>query len=331
LSKLKDDINSEVDKLKDWKKSYFFDIRTARQRADDGYKLPEPKKIFDEFHVEGEVGILFSPVNVGKSILAAQIAIILSTGKSIGGFTTTAGKMKVLFYELELSDKQFSKRVSGFELNENFYVATSADSYDDSEDIDKFLERKLEEIFNIAVQGNFQHLIIDNLTWLLQDAEKGKAAARFMKKLHTFNRKTGITILVVSHTPKRDITLPITMYDLYGSSMLGNFVDHAFCVVESVSEPKLRYIKQVKVRLAEKKYDINNVMLAEIRSDGDKVYLQFIGYDNEYNHLKQASEERLQERSKMAKKMDSEGKTKSEIAKELNISVRTVYRILVVK
>lgn len=328
MSKLRDDINSEADNLTDWKKSPYFNIRTARERALEGQNQPEPELIFDEFHVGGEVGILFASVNVGKSIIAAQIAEMLSTGKSIGGFVITAKMLKVLFYELELSDKQFSKRVNDFELNDNFYVATTADSYDNLENLDQFLDKKLDDIFKTAKNGKFQHIIIDNLTWLLMDAEKGKAAALFMKKLHSFNRRTGITILVVSHTPKRDFTAPITMYDLYGSSMLGNFVDHAFCIVESNAEENLRYIKQVKVRLAEKKYGTENVMLVKIIAEGDKVYLKNVGTDNEYNHLKRVSAEVIDERDKAAKQMSKDGKTKIEIAKELGVSQRTIYRIL---
>lgn len=328
LSKLKDDINFEADKLTDWKHSPFYKVRSARERVIDGQNQPDPKLIFDEFHVEGEVGILFASVNIGKSIVASQIGEMHSTGRSIGGFVITAKMKRVLFFELELSDKQFSMRVKGFELNDNYYVATTADSYNDLEDLEKFLDRKLEEIFKMAIGGKFQHLIIDNLTWLLQDAEKGKAAANFMKKLHGFNRRTGITVLVVSHTPKRDITCPITMYDLYGSSMLGNFVDHAFCIAESNSEPNLRYIKQVKVRLAEKKYGVDNVMLAKIIAEGGRVYLKNIGADSEYNHLKRVSVEVINDRDKAVKQMDEDGKTKKEIAKEMKISERTVYRIL---
>lgn len=69
-------------------------------------------------------------------------------------------------------------------------------------------------------------------------------------------------------------------------------------------------------------------MLVKIIAEGDKVYLKNVGTDNEYNHLKRVSAEVIDERDKAAIQMSKDGKTKKEIAKELSVSQRTVYRIL---
>ena len=57
-----------------------------------------PKPLFDPFWYEGEIGCLFADSNVGKSILAMQIAAGI------------AKEQRVLYFDFELSEKQFQLR-----------------------------------------------------------------------------------------------------------------------------------------------------------------------------------------------------------------------------
>lgn len=57
-----------------------------------------PKPLFDPFWYEGEIGCLFADSNVGKSILAMQIAADI------------AKEQRVLYFDFELSEKQFQLR-----------------------------------------------------------------------------------------------------------------------------------------------------------------------------------------------------------------------------
>ena len=77
-----------------------------------------PKKFWDSFWFENEVCCLYADSNLGKSILAVQIgnhvASLLEKGNT------------VLYYDFELSEKQFGLRYtdtstnSEFKFNDNF-------------------------------------------------------------------------------------------------------------------------------------------------------------------------------------------------------------------
>jgi RecA-family ATPase len=68
--------------------------------------------LFSEFWFEGELCILFADTNLGKSILAVQIGNSISKGEQIRGFKLETPKQPILYFDFELSDKQFENRYS---------------------------------------------------------------------------------------------------------------------------------------------------------------------------------------------------------------------------
>src|SRR5690606_40367234 len=110
-------------------------------------------------------------------------------------------------------------------------------------------------------------LIIDNLTYLKNETEKAKDALPLMKHLKALKSKYGLSILALAHTPKRDLSKPITRNDLQGSKMLINFCDSSFAIGESFNDKHLRYIKQIKARNTEIIFDSENVGVCQIRSE----------------------------------------------------------------
>ena len=66
---------------------------------------PIPKMLFSEFWFESEICVIFSDTNLGKSILAVQIADSISKGVSVEKFAMEAVKQKVLYFDFELSSK----------------------------------------------------------------------------------------------------------------------------------------------------------------------------------------------------------------------------------
>src|SRR3978361_1214440 len=89
-----------------------FTIRTANTWLQEASKRPVPKMLFGKFWYETELCILFADSNLGKSILAVQIANAISNGESIGPFTCDAETQPVLYCDFELTDKQFEARYS---------------------------------------------------------------------------------------------------------------------------------------------------------------------------------------------------------------------------
>ena len=73
-------------------------IKTANQTILEASLLPTPRALWDSFWYEGELSCLFADSNVGKSILAVQIA------------DRIARTDNVLYLDFELSEKQFQLR-----------------------------------------------------------------------------------------------------------------------------------------------------------------------------------------------------------------------------
>ena len=73
-------------------------IKTANRTILEASQLPTPRALWDSFWYEGELSCLFADSNVGKSILAVQIA------------DRIARTDNVLYLDFELSEKQFQLR-----------------------------------------------------------------------------------------------------------------------------------------------------------------------------------------------------------------------------
>ncbi|MGB3586103.1 MAG: AAA family ATPase, partial [Tunicatimonas sp.] len=89
-----------------------FLIQTANKWMQQANLRPVPQMLFGELWFENELCILFADTNLGKSILAVQIANSISKGKHISGFKLEANSQPVLYFDFELSDKQFENRYS---------------------------------------------------------------------------------------------------------------------------------------------------------------------------------------------------------------------------
>ncbi len=128
-------------------------IKTANQTILEASLLPTPRALWDSFWYEGELSCLFADSNVGKSILAVQIA------------DRIARTDNVLYLDFELSEKQFQLRYT----NEHGELYTFPDKlYRVSIDCNQLLDANFEEaiiggIEQMAVQTDCKIFIIDDL------------------------------------------------------------------------------------------------------------------------------------------------------------------------
>ena len=98
-----------------------FTVKTASRWIEQAKTRPIPQMLFGELWFEGELCILFADTNLGKSILAVQIGNSISKGEPIKGFILETPKQPILYFDFELSDKQFENRYSiKFEHHYNF-------------------------------------------------------------------------------------------------------------------------------------------------------------------------------------------------------------------
>jgi RecA-family ATPase len=195
----------------------------------------------------------------------------------------------------------------------------------DSKSFEDFLAYSLEQSI---IQTKTKIIILDNITFLKSGTESAKDALPLMKELKLLKNKYGLSILVLAHTPKRDLSKPISRNDLAGSKMLINFCDSSFTVGESSKDKNLRYIKQVKQRNTENIYGTENVCVCEIRKHKSFLGFELIEYGSESEHLKSFTVQDRESVIEQVKLLSSEGKTQREISKELGISLGAVNKYL---
>ncbi len=295
-----------------------FDVKTANQTIIEAKQRPNPDRLWLTLWYEGEVCCLFADSNVGKSIYAVQIA------------TEIAGWKRVLYFDFELSDKQFQLRYTDnngnlFTFPDNLYrVSINPEKYD-CNDLEESI---ITDIENTAIQSEAKILIIDNLSYLCIAAEKSDLAGKLMQRLVGLKKKHGLSILVLAHTPKRPLTEPLTQNHLAGSKKLFNFFDSAFAIGKSAIDPNLRYVKQIKVRNGEFEYDAGNVIVCSIEKEN--AFLQFVqkNFATENEHLKVQTDADKEQLAATIKDLSGAGKSIREIAEETGVSKSTVQRIL---
>lgn len=276
-----------------------FTTQSANSWIEQAKSRPIPKMLFSEFWYEREVCILFSDTNLGKSILAVQIANSISQGQPISGFKLEAQKQTVLYFDFELTEKQFQNRYSenyenAYEFDSNLLrVEINPDSViPKGQSFDDFLYDSLE---SLIIEHNAKILVIDNLTYLRTETEKAKDALPLMKELKSLKNKYNLSLLILAHTPKRDLSKPITRNDLQGSKMLINFCDSSFALGESSADKSVRYIKMIKARNTEIIYDSENVCVCNIVKPTNFLQFKFLDYSSETQHLKVVSEKEKEE------------------------------------
>ena len=326
-------------KIEDAEFNSLFKLQTANRWLDEAKTRPIPKMLFGEFWFENEICILFADTNVGKSILAVQIADSISRGVSIDGIPTEAEAQTVIYFDFELSDKQFEARYSEKYGNETFFSNHYRfDDYlvraeiDPDSDIEHGFET-FEDYLNFSLKHTIAEteakvLVIDNLTYLKSETERAKDALPLMKYLKELKRKFGLSILALAHTPKRDLSKPITRNDLSGSKMLINFCDSSFAIGESSKDKGLRYLKQIKVRNAEIKFDTDNVYLCQIQKPTNLLHFEFLDFGKERDHLRDLSEADKGALIERAKELSAEGRTQREISYEIGVSLGAVNKYL---
>jgi hypothetical protein len=318
-----------------------FTVKTANEWLQESKGRPIPKMLFGEFWLEGEVSILFADTGKGKSILAVHIAESIARGRGIEPMVNTAPAQTVLYLDFELTAKQFEMRYSadpdpaakdGFlhrhykfspkfcrvEINLHAKLPDGFASFDD------YLHTSIEMLLQ---QTQAKILIVDNVTYLKRSNETTREALPLMKELKRLNKKLGISILVLAHTPKRLMHRPITINDLQGSKVLSNFADNIFAIGESRRLGGERYVKQIKQRSTELMYNSAHVPVFDIRKiDGNFLGFQFYGYERESALLLDGHDLREWESIEKIGKMAAQGMSLREIAESLALPKSTVHR-----
>lgn len=298
-----------------------FTAMTANQTLEAAKKLPNPRKLWKEFWYENEVCCLFADTNVGKSVLAVQIA------------NEIAKTDTVLYYDFELSNKQFQSRYTDPNTKKTFNFPSNLLRLTLSTEKLMAMGDKMEDIIMASIEGDIKaygakFVIVDNISWLLTSNNSTKTASNLVKRLVGLKKQYGLSILVLAHNRKRAPTKPITENDLSGSKQLINFFDAAFVIGRSASEADIKYIKQVKVRTGKEVYGEHNVMLCTIEQQNR--FLQFVeqGCGDEAEHLKRPKATDISLKKARVMELKAKGMSVREIAEASGIPKSTVGRLL---
>jgi KaiC/GvpD/RAD55 family RecA-like ATPase len=298
-----------------------FRTRTANQVLRDASAQPEPKELYPHLIVENELTICFADTGIGKSVFAVQIGAHIALTH------------KVLYVDLELSDKQFEKRYRDehgchFAFPEGFLRLDFKPSFAVPENVN-YDEFFIESLIGAIASTGAKVVIIDNMTKLAAgDTDTAKATIPIMEALTRIKLEHSITFLVLEHNKKVDCSRPISLNDLQGSKMKANFADAVFSIGRSHSDNSMRYIKQLKVRSVDCEYDTGNVLKCELQHSAGLLHLREIGSVSEYDFLKPPNETERTEQIAQAVELKKFGHSNISIGKQLGVSEACVRKWL---
>ena len=316
----------------------FLTIKSANEWIDEAKSKPIPKKIFGPFWYEEELCILFADTNQGKSLLAVQIIDSVTKGISTLGLEMELKASKVIYFDLELTSKQFEMRYAQFDKSKdvlfdhfNFselFLRAEINPYGFDEGIEEYETFLFKEIENQASNSGSKILVIDNLSCVISDNEKAKNTTPFLIRLNNLKKMYGWSILLIAHTPKRNLFAPISRNDIQGSKSFINLIDSCFAVGESQKDPSVKYLKQIKVRYGAFQFPADNVLVCKIGKESNFSSFKFLEFAKEADHLKHLNTRDKSQAKSKAFELKKEGYSNVKIAEELGVSEGAVRKWL---
>ena len=291
----------------------------ANKAMEKAFKIKDRESLYKRLWYESEICVLFAMSNLGKSILAVQIANeIAKSGKLVN------------YLDYELEDKQFQQRYTNnrtkqmFKFSDNLFRANLSVDFalDNNGRVERFF-KKLEELSKKGVKI----FILDNITSLVDKIENGDVVLDFMRRLKQLKEKYGLSILIVAHTTKKKDSTPLTQDNLAGSKKLMNFADSAFAIGKSLIETDVKYIKQLKVRYGKFTNDEDNVLLCKIVKEDNFPHFVECGNAVEkdlLNTKKSIANEGKRELMQAAYLKHTQGMSNRKIGQELGVSDKTI-------
>jgi RecA-family ATPase len=314
--------------------------RTAQERMSQAKKMPKLVKLLGNIWCKEEIHILFGDNGTGKSVWATQIADALSRGQNaMPHLMNEAGPQNVLFYDFELSDRQFFNRYTDNDGNEySFSNNLTIDNIDFNElaqtgkkiKIDKLIIDKIVHDIKILKPDV---LIVDNITFLKTEANQdANVALELIKSLISIKREFKISIMILAHTPKVKPGMIITNNDLAGSKHISNLVDSISAIGQSALERTEKYIKSIKCRSTEMEFDAKNVIVAKLEKQNSFLKFNYQDQGNEFDLISdpqkvaQVQDDKLMRQEVI--RLHLKGETTRAIEDQTGVSKSTASRII---
>ncbi|MCR6641063.1 MAG: AAA family ATPase [Sporocytophaga sp.] len=273
---------------------------------------PEVEKLFHNFIVSGEITVVFGDTGIGKTLLAYWL-----------GFKFSRTQRKVFYYCLEMQEKQIRNRYPTLVAPDDFLRADLDPDFNEGgfnfDNIFKSIKSDIEES-----DGDKPVLILDNLKALslasMKDNEIAIKVMQALKKLINEYKEKGkwLTIIVLSHVNKIGKGMPLELNHLSGAKELQNFADAIIGFGQSAQDPKLKYLKHLKVRGGVELHQ--QVLLLQSFNDVEGNHdFKEVGWEDEKLHLPSKASDSGQSSEMMhtAYDMHKDGHSYSVISQQL--------------
>lgn len=320
------DSGDKIVKVEINKREKGLNIKSFTELAEEGENLPEIRKLWGNFVLEGHTVLFPAERGVGKSFLCMQLAIAISEGfhEFLGEKIEIQGN--TLYINMEMGDLLMKKRLNKLykkvELSEqntfNAYCLTDRRNITDIE----------EEIVNIIQKERPVLVVIDNLRTAFNDKdnEKNKDMTKVIRYLNELRDACGFALILVHHT-KKNTSMMMTHSDLQsGAGAISDLVDADFFLRKSQSDPASRILIRTKSRSCEEE---NSCKLLKLNPE--TLWFEVEVEDvNESDHIFNSDSPQAEkvELKKEAIRMYREGKTMAQIGEEMDVNKSTVSRWL---
>lgn len=222
--------------------------------------IPAPSTLWHGLWNEGEIACLFGDPNIGKSLLANQIA---NEAAAMGH--------QVLYVDFENPDIHFHSRYTS---KEGAFVGNYGNihyvglRFDTAHSASYTIEQKFQAIQDAILVHRTPVVIIDDISHILP-AKFSERSQSILHQLRHLAQNWHVAILVLAHTRYHRPDTPLSITHLAGSREFSFAFDSIFALGQVTNElpatdgealVPTHYIRQFKARAAAITYDEDHVM-----------------------------------------------------------------------
>lgn len=289
-------------------------LRKANECFIDPKHYRPPEKFFDAFWNEGELAMLFGAPGTGVSILGMQLAELIARGRTIEGFEMSERRHKVLYVDLNHSQRQFDTRYrSGdkpYRFSENLYRSKPPRG-----------EKLIDWLYKTIDEHNIRVVILDDLTAVRKTYDGTRETLKLMRELKELKEEKDISILALAGSREAKPGAMVCEGDMMRSQVLCDAADSVFAIGLCPS-PAFRYLIQTRSQDIAIKWDGPNVPVCFIeRSDEG-----FLAFSFEECYIDETNKETQQLICDIKRRRNAKATFRS-IADELGISKTKAQRL----
>ena len=253
-----------------------FNMKPMADVMDEARSQHPLRQLCSSLIYEDDLCMVFSDTNVGKTLLAMDIAAMIASGEDIEPYHCDTKPQKVLYIDCEMSQGQLFHRYENRLFHENLIRATLSDKMDPA----MAQDFAVDAIQQYCTETGCRVVFVDNITALgsTVDVEDATDIMLNLKKL----TKEGITVVVIAHTPKIETNQPLVKESMGGAKVLANLCDSIIGIART--RQGYRYVKHLKTRMVKDTTDNSELDYFTI-SEEPYLHFQYEGRETEQKLL----------------------------------------------